>query len=483
MSIRNILIIAILIAMGGWTLYLQSLKGTAQQEISNTASPRMTNIDLEQNSTSQTLPPTNPAEGSLTAKQSTVVDVKTEILMKTGACDGVKPEADAINLIAQQIDFLKKYKYLDWISDGSLGCYAADKTYKFNLILRDGHSGKNFFKEVRGTLRLEKIELILGDQVAKYFNIKSQSEMPDFHRQFFKNREKTKKENEPVIVLRFNLDQFFPNRPSYGSPFFHPYAKTVSAEDVKKMMGEQTLIIDVRPADQFNLEQIPGSKNLNPKAYNELSRKILRSQPAKELSKNIQWAKIVSSLKPKQVVVYSNGPMDYSSYNALTILSSLNVKNLFWLRGGIDEWQGIRSLPPFPAHSVEILETVEKFLALQDAVVLDVRSRGEFQKRRFPDALNVEFVQNYKSNGMPLFRPKTIVVDQLNANKEYFVGPISFSKQKSVVVYGNNEYDWRPYKAIETLHTMGFKKILLFKYGIDGWTYGKKVQLNQAVKN
>ena len=124
----------------------------------------------------------------------------------------------------------------------------------------------------------------------------------------------------------------------------------------------------------------------------------------------------------------------------------------FLVFGGLPAWSADAPITsPGAARRIGI-EEYEKLRANTNAVLLDVRSKAEFEKGRIPGAINIDI----NSTGFPE------AVGALDKRKTYLV---------------NCAVGMRSAKACKKLETMGFTNLFDFSPGFDGWKKaGKAVE-------
>jgi rhodanese-related sulfurtransferase len=100
--------------------------------------------------------------------------------------------------------------------------------------------------------------------------------------------------------------------------------KNMTADELKSMIDQKKkiVILDNRPADEFEKERIPGSVRLN----------------SDDLLDNCKLAESLGLKKDDVIVNYCNGEKCWRSPAVAVMLQDLGYKNLMWLRGGLPEW-------------------------------------------------------------------------------------------------------------------------------------------------
>ena len=98
----------------------------------------------------------------------------------------------------------------------------------------------------------------------------------------------------------------------------------ITADALKAMVDQKKkiVILDNRPADEFEKERIPGSVRLN----------------SDDLLDNSKLAESAGLKKDDVIVNYCNGEKCWRSPAVAVMLQDLGYKNLNWLRGGLPEW-------------------------------------------------------------------------------------------------------------------------------------------------
>lgn len=89
-------------------------------------------------------------------------------------------------------------------------------------------------------------------------------------------------------------------------------ARYVASEDTSVQL------IDLRPAEEFNRLNIPGSVNIPYEQFIEIA-------PG-----------TIAGVGSKKYILYSNG--DYDANNAYVIAKGLKIKNIYVMKGGLNEW-------------------------------------------------------------------------------------------------------------------------------------------------
>jgi rhodanese-related sulfurtransferase len=98
----------------------------------------------------------------------------------------------------------------------------------------------------------------------------------------------------------------------------------VTPDELKAWMDQKKpcVILDNRPADEYEKEHIVGAKRLN----------------SDDLLESAKKAEEAGLKKDDTIVVYCNGVKCWRSPAVAVILKSLGYANIYWLRGGLPDW-------------------------------------------------------------------------------------------------------------------------------------------------
>jgi len=92
------------------------------------------------------------------------------------------------------------------------------------------------------------------------------------------------------------------------------------------------------------------------------------------------------------------------------------------------------------------------------AIIIDVRSRDEFEEGHIPGALNVPYFPEYRYPGELFPDEDTLVLWNLQ-----------YQKHRLIVIYGERTTDWRPYYASLSLVYNNFRNVIWYRNGLEDW--------------
>jgi rhodanese-related sulfurtransferase len=107
--------------------------------------------------------------------------------------------------------------------------------------------------------------------------------------------------------------------------------KTVTAEEVKKMLDTGVPVIDTRVAAEYAEKTIKGAKSV---PYKEKSAKAADFDAAED---KFDLAKLPAD-KAAPVVMFCNAGSCWKSYKAAAVASKAGWSKVYWFRGGMPEW-------------------------------------------------------------------------------------------------------------------------------------------------
>lgn len=381
-------------------------------------------------------------------------DARLERSEKSGDC-GSTSEAKTIEIREAQFRALVKSNGAQpLLFPRSPGCLIVGHKYDVIVNRTDNKDDVNYYREQRGQMQVIKLESIKPDVAAK---------MPANL-----NLTPAQKLKKPVTAVYGHWERE-KGPETFGVPFYHPDSKTVTADQAKQLAAKGAVLCDVRPREQFKAGTIPGAISLEMSNYATVVDFIASPTFMKKRKIALDLASL-NAAKTDNVVVFSNNPGDYGSYNAATLLAEAGYKNIYWLRGGLDETNGIGAAPE-NIPDVRLVKTSDAMvLQRAGAIFLDVRSAQEFNRLHLNGALNIPLVQKTDARGYAVLKRNDMTIAMMKAEGESIATEQNSLNMKAVyIVYGKSEYDWRPYKALLLLKDKGFKKVYWLRTGIVSW--------------
>jgi len=109
-------------------------------------------------------------------------------------------------------------------------------------------------------------------------------------------------------------------------------ATVISAEECDRLLKENVRVIDVRDELEYEAGHIPGALNIH---YREKSSKSIGFDPSVDKFD----IKRLPADKLAPMIIYCNGETCWKSFKASTAAVKAGYKKVFWLRGGMPEWE------------------------------------------------------------------------------------------------------------------------------------------------
>lgn len=115
------------------------------------------------------------------------------------------------------------------------------------------------------------------------------------------------------------------------TPTFLPGAKVVTAREAQQLLAGGAVIVDTRTEKEFASKRIPGAVLV---PYHEKSLKDVAFDATKD-----DFAGLSRVPRDKPAVFSCNGAECWKSYKASRVALAAGLKNVYWFRGGLPEWE------------------------------------------------------------------------------------------------------------------------------------------------
>ncbi|MGE5086870.1 MAG: rhodanese-like domain-containing protein, partial [Bacillota bacterium] len=103
------------------------------------------------------------------------------------------------------------------------------------------------------------------------------------------------------------------------------------------------------------------------------------------------------------------------------------------------------------------------------AIVYQLRSRASHDTVGIPGMISLTMAQKINPLGLPVYRDPHLSPETLLKHKEKIKGLSDRRKEVPIILVGENEYDWAPYKTAVIMKGMGFKNIRWYRKGVVEW--------------
>ncbi|OYZ42180.1 MAG: sulfurtransferase, partial [Acidovorax sp. 17-64-282] len=111
-----------------------------------------------------------------------------------------------------------------------------------------------------------------------------------------------------------------------------PGVTRISAKEAQQLQAQGAVVVDTRTEKEFKAKRIRGAVLA---AYMEKSLKDVAFNAAQD---DFQAFDKVSLDKTKPVIFACNGAECWKSYKAAKVAAAKGFKSVYWLRGGLPEW-------------------------------------------------------------------------------------------------------------------------------------------------
>ena len=115
------------------------------------------------------------------------------------------------------------------------------------------------------------------------------------------------------------------------TPTTLPGAKVVAAREVEQLIVQGAVMVDTRTEKEYTTKRIPGAVFV---PYHEKSLKDVAFDPSKD-----DFPGLVKLDRAKPTIFACNGAECWKSYKASRAAIAAGVKEVYWFRGGLPEWE------------------------------------------------------------------------------------------------------------------------------------------------
>lgn len=371
-------------------------------------------------------------------------------------------------------------------------CYLPGMTIKINTIRSENAVMSE--RIYRGQVNIKMVQRQSFDIAKKDHRLfLNQAQIAEYSRRINTKAKRLGQSVSHVYILTLEKPALESEYEQYGVPLFHPMADKINGKDFAAAIQAGAFVVDVRAKPLFTKNPLKGAKNLYTENYRLIVRKVLTRAEMKAAGIGFN-SEILPKDKNTEIYVTSICAGEYSSYNFITLLRHAGYRNLKWFRSG-----ALSLRPDLPGcetpasiagvGNIKAKEIADR-IADKDVVIVDARNPWKKESFRIKNAKHNEFFHMNNIMGLPNLRGN-LSLASLRKEKETFEGgsdnPIGANFNDTVIVYGQNEYDWNAYKAAIMLSSVGYKNVYWYRLGFDDWKAHAlinppKFPFNKAVK-
>lgn len=248
--------------------------------------------------------------------------------------------------------------------------------------------------------------------------------------------------------------------------------RIITRDEMETAIQEGAQIADVRPPKMFSLVRLKGAIDVP----------YLTGPRMKPLDDYASYAKSgdtfdirkINQDRNQTVILIGEGATAPSPFRAAVVLRSEGWKNIYLFYEGMNYFTQMETAPPDTSSALKVLggpvDLARYLKANTNAKLFDVRSDREFLDGTVRGAVKAPFIERddlrlHRTN----IRGKTIT-----DYGDIWIAPPGALKTAPVVFIGENEFDWRPFKAALAAQTIGFSNVSYFHGGIASWKSAAK---------
>lgn len=259
---------------------------------------------------------------------------------------------------------------------------------------------------------------------------------------------------------------------SHRPDFFAPRmvgARMLDRTQIESAIADGTQIIDVRSKKQFDLVRVKGAVHvpytMGPRAQ--------RLDPYASYAKSGDAFDIrrINPDRQKALVLIGENNESEEPIRAAVVLRSEGWKNIFIFQEGMSYFTGMMSAPPNKSVLVGLVSTIGQLRnaradAALGAKLIDVRSLSEFNAGTIAESLSAPFAERDDLR----LRRLGLNGSMLTTYGDSWAPPANLPKTTPLIFYGENDRDWRPYKAALIARAAGFNSVYWFPNGFSLWS-------------
>jgi rhodanese-related sulfurtransferase len=433
--------------------------------------------------------PTVPVKPATSEKLAASVPATAPIKPASAAstnCTG-KTQEDAIHM--------NSIKFWRLIANQPVTLYFMDTqkcftpSQKVSLFETKTDDGGVYWRTARGTVLVRKVEPITYAEYKKRERTTTLGkELESFRKKLIEFTGKKEPELDSVSVNAVTVvaDKIEDSLKTYGSPRIHPSGKSLKKKEFVEEM-KKGHVYDIRPEAMAKKVPLKYVKKLTYADYSFVTMDVMSPEQMKK--KKVRFkAPPLPKNKNEPIYIIGGCPGEFSGYNTVTLLTEMGYKNVGWYPGGMSEYGKTHHpciTPDKPSDATIVdAKRVKELIDNKNTVILDTRSGGAFT---LPKAKFKPFPEKRNGLSMPLYR-EGVTVTGLTAKKEFYKKDVNFPKGKTILVVGENEYDWRGYKATIYLKSKGYQNVYWYRSGMRDWAqkvliHPNEYKINKKVTN
>ena len=450
----------------GSLIFLQSIAALGQPQIP---------VQQAQPAPGKAIAPTATSLSQPSGTPTTPSAPPSPKVVTSTACNK-ESESDGINVPFEKFDGMRDDKTHSLVIPESGKCYGNNQ--KTKLFTVEEESALIYKRTVRGEALIYKAELITWESAMYRTSLLLTKDDRSRIEEHLKRRDDQKNRN--VWVLTFKVVSILDKNPQGGGvPPHHPSARTINHKELQKAIAQGNKVYDIRPKKLFKKGHFKNAVQVQVKRFDDISERILPTSRLRQLNLPKQ---IFPTDKSQALYLHSSCPAEYASYNMITILRDRGYKNIHWLRGGMTTKKGIASCETPDAlagvktvNGNDIADIIKEQSPKKKVFIYDLRSGSD--KINFgyfiKGSQQLHFKQKMNAMNIPSYRAPNMTPTSLFNEKEKLKGISLKNKKATVILFGENEYDWAPFKTAVILKGQGYLDVRWYRGGMADWKIGR----------
>jgi rhodanese-related sulfurtransferase len=250
-------------------------------------------------------------------------------------------------------------------------------------------------------------------------------------------------------------------------PGSHPYATTVDYDRVAKMVAkEKPAIFDVRKPEHFRWWHLPGSINV-PQPIGQLRAQPLELDAFERIFQSVPQENLPQD-KNAPILIMGHSLIDWNPYHLVLGFRIAGYTNLYWYRGGQEDWHQIRLIQPDEKEfNLATISGQELATRLKEFTLVDMRERNYYDELHIEGSVYGEF----SSYIVPAPRHSDPLDDIafLKRRVPWNMSKLPADKSRPIVLIGYDQADWRPVLGAIVAKAAGYNNLKWYKGGYAEW--------------
>lgn len=257
-------------------------------------------------------------------------------------------------------------------------------------------------------------------------------------------------------------------KPQPFVPEIHPLAKTVSKEEVDKLVKSGVAALEIDPSAAEGGENFAGSLRFQYKGVDAATRFFSYGNMTR-MQVDVNKLRSLVGDQPS-LIVYGQSIRSLVGYNFVTLMHKMGYKELFFFREGAYGINGEGLETPASYPGVSVIDTLTlKSMLNGKALAVDVRPVANYALGSITGASHAFYYERKNSDGIPVLRGKDINLERIKASGDKYKIP-GLDPKPAWVFFGHGPQDWAPLKAAIVARAQK-SNVYWYRDGIEAWRF------------